>query len=73
MNLLKTLDLYKCSLLSRKSVSRLFRIFLSLRERKDEITLKMLGLKLNIKLYNKLSNEAEDFKDLCDEYIYTQY
>jgi len=64
MNLLKILNLYKHSLLSHKSVSRFFRIPLSLRERKGEITLKMLGLRLNIRLYNKLSKEVGDFKDL---------
>jgi len=33
--------------------------------------IKFLSNKLNIRLYNKLSKEIEDFKDLCDEYIYT--
>jgi len=71
MNPLKTLDFYKRSLLSRKSASWLFRIFLSLKERKGEITLKTLGLRLNIRPYNKLSKEVGDFKDLEDKYIYT--
>jgi len=33
--------------------------------------IKFLSSKLNIRFYNKLSKEAEDFKDLCDKYIYT--
>jgi len=36
-----------------------------------ELIIKFLNSKLNIRLYNKLSKEVEDFKDLEDEYIYT--
>ena len=32
--------------------------------------IKFLSSKLNIRFYNKLSKEAEDFKDLCDKYTY---
>ena len=38
-----------------------------------EFIIKFLGSRLNIKLYNKLSKKVEDFKDLYDKYIYTQY
>jgi len=64
MNPLKALNLYKRNLLSHKSISQLFRIFLSLRERKGEVTLKMFSFRLNIKPYNRLSKETEDFRDL---------
>jgi len=70
-NSLKTLNFYKSSLLSSQSASKLLRISLSLRKRKGEIFLKTLSLKLNIRLYNKLSKEVGDFKDLEDERIYT--
>jgi len=64
MNSLKALDLYKGNLLSRQSASRLFRISLSFREREGEIALKIFSFKLNMRLYNKLSKEVGDFKDL---------
>jgi len=35
------------------------------------ITFKLFSLRLNIRLYNKLSKEVGDFKDLGDKYIYT--
>jgi len=36
-----------------------------------ELTIKFLSSRLNIKPYNKLSKEVEDFKDLENKYIYT--
>jgi len=71
MNPLKILNLYKRSLLSCKGASQLFRALLSLRKRKGETTFKTLSLRLNIRPYNKLSKEVEDFEDLCDKYMYT--
>jgi len=80
MNLLKILNLYKGNLLGLNSVSRLLRVIsgllkvlLELRKSKWQLTLKPISLRLNIKLYNKLSKEVEDFKDYKDEYIYTQH
>jgi len=36
-----------------------------------QLAIKLLSGRLNIRPYNKLSKEAEDFKDLCDEHMYT--
>jgi len=38
-----------------------------------ELIIKFLSSRLNIRPYDKLSKEVEDFKDLWDEYIYTQH
>ena len=35
-----------------------------------KLPFKFFSSRLNLKFYNKLSKEAEDFKDLWDEYIY---
>jgi len=70
MNLLKALNLYKYSLLSRKGISKLLKISLSLKERKSKVTFKIFSLRLNIRLYNKLSKEVGDFKDSEDGHIY---
>jgi len=71
MDLLKALNLYKYSLLSRKSAGRFLKTPLSLRECENKITFKALSLRLNIRPYDKLSKEVGDFKDLGDKYIYT--
>jgi len=36
-----------------------------------ELTFKLFSSKLNIRPYNKLSKEVEDFKDYKDKCIYT--
>jgi len=53
----------------------LFRIIkvVNLSQHTRELTIKFLSGRLNIRLYNKLSKEVGDFKDLEDEYIYTQH
>jgi len=43
----------------------------NLSQRTRELTIEFLSSRLNVKPYNKLSKEAGDFKDLCDEHIYT--
>ena len=35
-----------------------------------KLLFKLFSSKLNLKFYNRLSKEIEDFKDLEDEYIY---
>ena len=44
---------------------------LELRKSKRQLALKPIGLRLNVRPYNKLSKEADDFKGYEDEYIYT--
>jgi len=46
---------------------------INLSESNRQLTIKFLSGRLNIKLYNKLSKEIKDFKDLYNKYIYTQH
>ena len=39
----------------------------------SKLTIKFLSSRLNIRPYNKLSKEVDDFKDYGDKYIYTQH
>jgi len=57
------LNLYKYSLLSCKHISRFLKALLGFRERESKITLKTLGLRLNMRLYDRLSKEVDNFKD----------
>ena len=73
MDPLKALNLCKGNLLNYQGVGGLFRAPLSLKEREGKISFQALSLRLNVRPYNKLSKEVEDFRDLCGEYIYIQY
>ena len=72
MNPLKTLNLYKGSLLSRQGTNRLLRALLSLKERKGKIPFQTLGLRLNMRPYNRLDKEVADFRE-CKEELVTQH
>jgi len=64
---------FKSLLLSLSSSLLHFIKVIKFLKSKGNFTIKFYGSRLNIKLYNKLSKEVEDFKDLEDECIYIQH
>jgi len=46
---------------------------LNLSQGAREFTIKFYSSRLNIRPYNKLSKEVEDFRDSEDKYIYTRH
>jgi len=46
---------------------------LNLSQSAGEFTIKLYSSRLNMRLYNKLSKEVEDFRDSEDEYTYTRH
>ena len=57
------------------SISKIFNRTKTLNLSKSlrQFLIKFLSSRLNARLYNKLSKETGDFKDLGDGHIYTQY
>jgi len=61
----------KNKLLCLKSLIYLIIRIIKIIKRRYKGSIKIYSLKLNMKPYNKLSKEVEDFRDLYNKYIYT--